>query len=186
MCAAVIAIELFAPLLIRRPPAPPRRFRPARRPAGGIALTATTPGSTCSAAALCVFMLDDAILGYSPQPRRHGVAPHEQRRIAAARHATRVRGAPSPGQLGVRPAPSPPVGGPDARRRAIPHRQPLRAVRDHDDDRDEIIVEKGSNDGAVATTSSRTSPAIPIGARLGRAASAAARLADVVRRAGRR
>jgi hypothetical protein len=147
MCAAVIAIELLAPLLIFGT----RRMRIAGVALLGglqaaIALTGNYAWFNLLAAALCVFMLDDGMFGYSPPARRHGIAARAAVVIAAV--LTLPVSLVSFGwALGVRPAPSAVI---DLLTRTvapfhIANRYGLFAVMTTT--RDEIIVE-GSADGA--------------------------------------
>ena len=146
MCAAVIAVELLAPLLIFGG----RRLRLAGFAllAGlqaAIALTGNYAWFNLLAAALCVFMLDDAMFGYSPQPLRHGMLARATVAVAAL-VTLPVSVIAFAWSLGVRPAPSPAI---EALSRAvapfhIANRYGLFAIMTTT--RDEIIVE-GSDDG---------------------------------------
>ena len=85
LCASVIAIELFAPLLMFGN----RRLRMVGVMLvvglqGAIALTGNYAWFNLLSAALCVFMLDDAMLRYSPPEAPHNVSARATAAIAAA------------------------------------------------------------------------------------------------------
>jgi hypothetical protein len=85
MCASVIGIESFAPLLMFGT----RRFRMVGVMLliglqGVIALTGNYAWFNLLSAALCVFMLDDAMLGYSPPDARHSISGRAAVAVAAA------------------------------------------------------------------------------------------------------
>ena len=146
MCAAVIGIELLAPFLILGT----RRMRIAGFALLGglqaaIAVTGNYAWFNLLAAALCVFMLDDAMFGYTPPATRHS-APARAAVVVAAVLTVPVSVVSFAWALGVRPAPSPVL---NALTGAIApfhiaNRYGLFAVMTTT--RDEIVVE-GSDDG---------------------------------------
>ena len=185
-CASVIGIELFAPLLMFGN----RQLRIAGVALlvglqAVIALTGNYAWFNLLSAALCVFMLDDAMLGYSPPDARRHLSARVAVVIAAA-VTLPVSILAFAWSLGVQPPGSRPLV--LLTRTVAPfhvaNRYGLFAVMTTT--RPEIIVE-GSEDGQewrpyefrFKPGDLRRRPAV------GRAASAAARLADVVRRAGR-
>ena len=146
MCAAVIGVELIAPFLIFGT----RRLRIAGFAilAGlqaAIALTGNYAWFNLLAAALCVFMLDDAMFGYSPPASRHGV-PARAALIVAAVLTLPVSVVAFAWSLGIRPVPSVVLS---ALTRAVApfhlaNRYGLFAIMTTT--RDEIVIE-GSEDG---------------------------------------
>jgi hypothetical protein len=152
MCAGVVAIELFAPFLAFGT----RAMRIAGFALLGglqaaIALTGNYAWFNLLAAALCVFMLDDAMFGYSPPARHHGV-PARAAVIVAASLTLPVSVVAFAWALGVQPPPSAaPSVVINALTRAIApfhiaNRYGLFAIMTTT--RDEIVVE-GSDDGVV-------------------------------------
>ena len=187
LCASVIGIELFAPLLM---------FGNRQLRIVGvallvglqavIALTGNYAWFNLLSAALCVFMLDDAMLGYSPPDAPRHLSARVAVVIAAA-VTLPVSILAFAWSLGVQPPGSRPLV--LLTRTVAPfhvaNRYGLFAIMTTT--RPEIIVEGSERRPGVAAVrvqvqTWRSSP----GPAVGRAASAAARLADVVRRAGRR
>ena len=148
LCASIIGIELFAPLLI----VGSRRLRLIGfvllvGVQAGIALTGNYAWFNLLSAALCVFMLDDAMLRYSPPGGRHPVGARAALAVAAA-VTLPVSIVAFAWSFGARPAPRQPVA---ALTQAvapfhIANRYGLFAIMTTR--RDEIVVE-GSEDGVV-------------------------------------
>ena len=146
MCAGVIGIELLAPFLILGT----RRMRIAGFALLGglqaaIAVTGNYAWFNLLAAALCVFMLDDTMFGYSPVARRHG-APARAAVVIAAALTLPVSVVSFAWALGIRPAPSAVIGALTGAVAPfhVANRYGLFAIMTTT--RDEIVVE-GSDDG---------------------------------------